>query len=100
MRSGGLEEPVNRSGYRCGVVRSAQIEGEMMGALEMLRKNLCFVLGVINLYSLVGGGWGKDAEGFVKYRAIFQNWEACGCKESKKENHLKLRKRVKEADKT
>ena len=54
MRSGGSEEPVDKSGYRCGVVSSAQIEGEMMGALELLRENLSFALGVINLYSLVG----------------------------------------------
>jgi len=65
-----------------------------MGALELLRENLCFALGVMNLYTLVGWG-GKDAEGFVKYQAIFQNWEACGCKEPRKEDHLELQRRVK-----
>jgi len=53
VRSGGSEEPVDKSGYRCGVVRSAQIDGEMMGALELLRENLCFALSMINVYSLV-----------------------------------------------
>jgi hypothetical protein len=73
VRSGGSEELVNKLGYHCGVVRNAQIEGEMMGALELLHENLCFALGVTNLYTLVGWG-GKDAEGFVKYWVIFQNW--------------------------
>ena len=37
MRNGALEEPVDKSSYLCGVVRGTQIEGEMMGALELLR---------------------------------------------------------------
>ena len=100
MRSDRLEEPVDRSGYHCGVVRGAQIQGKMMGALELLCENLCFALGVINLYTLVGEGGDKEAEGFVKYRAMFQNWKACGCKEPRKEDHLELRRRVKLVEKT
>jgi hypothetical protein len=30
---------------------------------------------------------------FVKYGAIFQNWEYCGCKDCKKRDHLEFRRR-------
>ena len=53
MRRNRSEEPVGKSGNRSGVVRSAQMEGEMMGVLELLCENLCFALGVIYLHSLV-----------------------------------------------
>ena len=54
-----------------------------------------------DILALPGGlGEGEDTEGFVKYRAIFQNWEACGCKEPRKEDHLELRRRVKVVEKT
>ena len=36
MKSGNAEESVNKAGYCCGVVRSAHIEGEIMGALKLL----------------------------------------------------------------
>jgi hypothetical protein len=37
VRSGIAKESVNKMGYCCGVVRSAHIEGEIMGALKLLR---------------------------------------------------------------
>jgi len=36
VRSGIAEESVNKTGYCCGVVRSALIVGEIMGALKLL----------------------------------------------------------------
>ena len=36
MRSGIAEESVNKAGYCCGVVRSAHIEGEIMGVFKLL----------------------------------------------------------------
>jgi len=36
MRSGIAEESINKAGYCCGVVRSAHIEGEVMGAVKFL----------------------------------------------------------------
>jgi len=36
MRSGIAEESVDKISYCCGVVGSAHIEGEIMGALELL----------------------------------------------------------------
>jgi hypothetical protein len=34
--NGALEESIDESGNLCGVMRGAQIEGEMMGASELL----------------------------------------------------------------
>jgi hypothetical protein len=34
--NGALKESIDRSGYLCGVMRGTQIEGEMMGVLELL----------------------------------------------------------------